>query len=52
LIDLIRQPETWRTLGMNARAKIEADFNLQVQTYKLERLFDQVIKTHEIKENE
>jgi colanic acid/amylovoran biosynthesis glycosyltransferase len=49
LIDLIRQPETWRQLGLNARVKIEADFNRQTQTDKLERLFDQVIKAHEKK---
>ncbi|MBP1990983.1 glycosyltransferase [Paenibacillus eucommiae] len=52
LIDLIRQPETWSELGRNARAKIEADFNRNVQTEKLERLFDHVIQEHEKKESE
>ncbi|MEX2460149.1 MAG: glycosyltransferase [Paenibacillaceae bacterium] len=52
LIDLIGQPETWRRLGIHARIKIEADFDRQVQTAKLERLFDQVLKTHERKESE
>jgi glycosyltransferase involved in cell wall biosynthesis len=52
LIDLIGQPETWARLGQNARVKIESDFNRQVQTYKLEQLFDQVIKTHGKRESE
>jgi glycosyltransferase involved in cell wall biosynthesis len=52
LIDLIGQPETWARLGQNARVKIESDFNRQVQTYKLERLFDQVIKTNGKRESE
>ncbi|QGQ94921.1 glycosyltransferase [Paenibacillus psychroresistens] len=52
LIVLIKQPETWRKLGLNARVKIEADFNREIQTNNLERLFDQVIKAHEKKQNE
>jgi colanic acid/amylovoran biosynthesis glycosyltransferase len=56
LIHLVRQPETWGRLGMNARAKIESDFDQRVQTMKLELLFDQVIldfkrKEREIQEN-
>lgn len=52
LIELMQQPDTWYLLGLNARARIEADFNRQIQTDKLERLFDQVIKAHEKEQNE
>lgn len=49
---LLHRPDTWRSLGLHARMKIEAEFNRHVQTEKLERLFDQVILAHERKELE
>jgi colanic acid/amylovoran biosynthesis glycosyltransferase len=49
LMYLIGHPESWKELGKNARIKIETDFNRQVQTEKLEQLFDQVIQAHAIK---
>ncbi|AOZ91955.1 glycosyltransferase [Paenibacillus crassostreae] len=52
LIHLIEHPESWKELGKNARTKIETDFNRQVQTEKLEQLFEQVIQEHEIKPRE
>lgn len=52
LMYLIRHPELWKEVGRNARIKIETDFNRQVQTMKLEELFEQVIQTHAIKMRE
>ncbi|WP_424769043.1 glycosyltransferase [Paenibacillus sp. sgz302251] len=52
LIDVMKNPETWRQLGKNARNKIETSFNRQVQTEKLEQLFDKVIKSYEDEERE
>lgn len=43
LIHLISHPETWKQLGKEARAKIETDLNLHIQTEKFEKLIDQVI---------
>lgn len=51
LIYLIKHPETWNILGKKARAKIETDFNVQIQTDKLEQLFDRVIKAHDTSES-
>ncbi|WP_438347158.1 glycosyltransferase [Paenibacillus sp. FA6] len=52
LIYLMVHPELWKELGKNARIKIETDFNRQVQTVKLEQLFEQVIQTHAMKMRE
>lgn len=43
----VRIVYTGRLVEKKARTKIENDFNLQIQTEKLEQLFDQVIKTHD-----
>ncbi len=52
LMYLISYPESWKEMGLKARIKIETDFNLQIQVRKLEQLFDQVIKSHGIKERQ
>ncbi|NHN30201.1 glycosyltransferase [Paenibacillus agricola] len=52
LLALIRAPQTWRGIGRRARAKVEANFDLLVQTRNLEQLFEQVIKAHEEKKRE
>lgn len=49
LMYLMKNPKLWEELGRNARIKIEKDFNRQVQTMKLEKLFEQVIRTHAMK---
>lgn len=52
LNDLIRKPETWRQLGLNARFKIESNFNQKIQSAKLERMFELIIDNHKKKEEE
>jgi len=46
LTQLISRPDVWAPLGRNARARIETDFDRNVQTAKLEALFDRVIAAH------
>lgn len=44
LIHLLERPDTWKPLGTQARAKIEAQFHQKKQTEKLESLFDSIIQ--------
>ena len=52
LIHLVGRPDTWATLGRNARARIEEDFDAVKQTERLEKLFDGVVAEFERKERE
>ena len=41
---LLRDPDMARQIGLNARAHIEENFNVQKQSAKLERIYDEVIR--------
>ena len=50
LIRLIERPEMWGELARNARRRIEADFDVEKQTARLEELFDRLIEAHRRRE--
>jgi len=45
IIEILRSPELSRRMGEAGRRRVEQEFNLTVQNLKIERLYDEVIKT-------
>ncbi|MBI4538170.1 MAG: glycosyltransferase [Gemmatimonadetes bacterium] len=45
LLDLATHPERWRNLGMAGRAHVERHYNIEIETEKLERVYDAVVES-------
>ncbi|NQS97818.1 MAG: glycosyltransferase [candidate division Zixibacteria bacterium] len=48
MIQLIKQPELWPRMGTAGRKKVELDFNIEIETEKLEKLYDKTVNRQEI----